>query len=76
MIEVIKNGLINEKSKQAIHVLKCPRCHCIFKYKFNKLDCSQNDYSFGNIFIDCPHCHKEIGLFLNKLIKGDYDISI
>jgi len=75
-IEVIKDGLINQKNKQIIHILECPRCHCIFKYKFNKLDCSLDDYSFGNIFINCPQCNKEIRLFLDRLINGNYDTNI
>ena len=75
MIEVIKNGLINKKSKQIVHILECPRCRCTFKYKFDKLDCSPDDYGFGNIFINCPQCRKEIRLFLDKLINGDYDIN-
>ena len=45
------------------------------KYKFDKLDCSPDDYGFGNIFINCPQCRKEIRLFLDKLINGDYDIN-
>lgn len=76
IIEIIQKGLINSKNKQIIHTLKCPRCSCIFKYKLDKKDCSFSDYSFGNVFIYCPQCKKQIGLFLDKIINGDYDVNI
>jgi len=76
MYKIIKEGLIDKKTMHVQHLLLCSRCGCVFKYKFNKHDCTEKNYGYGNIFLHCPKCNKEIALFLDKLINGEYDYNI